>query len=223
MISKSASATRCRCGSLGFCIDYWRGNCSKISGQPLRIVYAGGIGRTYDLATVLDALALLEGATLDIAGKGECEAALRARCAGLGLGERVRFHGYLDMAALSALFAECTVGVVPMADDSFVGIPNKMADYAAAGLAVASSLGGESGRLLARYDAGVAYRAGDPQSLAASIKSIGPRLATLRANSRRMAETEFDAAVIYSDYVAFALSLFSVNHQPQAADHRDEP
>ena len=49
-------------------------------GQPLRIVYAGGIGRTYDLATVLDALAMIEGATLDIAGKGECEATLRARC-----------------------------------------------------------------------------------------------------------------------------------------------
>lgn len=185
--------------------------------KTTRLVYIGSLGRTYDLRTVVEALALLPGATLDVAGDGEQAEELRS------VSDRVRFHGHLADGELRKLLSNCDIGIVPMSRESCVGVPYKLADYSAAGLAVASSLGGESGRLLARYDAGVAYRAGDPQSLAASIKSIGPRLATLRANSRRMAEAEFDAAAIYSDYVAFAMSLFSANHQPQAADHRDEP
>ncbi len=167
--------------------------------RPLRLVYIGNLGRTYDLTTVMEALALLPSATLDVAGEGEQLAGLKANAENLP----VRFHGYLGDEALARLLADSDVGIVPMAPESCVGVPYKFADYSKAGLAMASSLGGESGRLLAKYGAGVAYRGGDPQSLAMALRSLETRLDEAKSASRRMAEAEFDAGAIYREYVDF--------------------
>jgi len=167
----------------------------------VRLVYIGNLGRTYDLATILAAMdALPPEVTLDIAGNGAQFADLQ-RCANA----RIRVHGVLDRQSLASLLARCDVGLVPMAEDSCVGIPYKFGDYAAAGLAIASTLGGESGRLLARYGAGFAYRGGDAASLAALVRRLlaePPTLARAQAAARRMAEDEFDADTIYAAYVA---------------------
>lgn len=170
------------------------------------LLYLGNLGRTYDLTTVIEALALMPEATLEVAGEGEQVPALKALADRLTPG-RVRFYGYVGREAMAALLASRAIGIVPMAPESCVGIPYKFADYASHGLAIVSSLGGESGRLLARYGAGAAYRGGDPQNLAASIRALQPRLAEARVGSRRMAEVEFDAARIYDDYVTFAEGL----------------
>lgn len=172
----------------------------------LRLLYLGNLGRSYDLTTVIEALALLPGATLDIAGEGEQVPALKALAETAAPG-RVRFHGYVGRAALADLLSARDVGIVPMAPDSCVGIPYKFADYSSFGLAIASSLGGESGRLLARYGAGAAYRGGDPQNLAAALRMLAPKLAGARAGARRLAEAEFDADAIYAAYVRFATDL----------------
>ncbi len=167
----------------------------------VRLVYIGNLGRTYDLATILAAMdALPPEVTLDIAGNGAQFADLQ-RCANA----RIRVHGVLDCQSLASLLARCDVGLVPMAEDSCVGIPYKFGDYAAAGLAIASTLGGESGRLLARYGAGFAYRGGDAASLAALVRRLlaePQTLARAQAAARRMAEDEFDADTIYAAYVA---------------------
>ena len=167
----------------------------------VRLVYIGNLGRTYDLATILAAMdALPPEVTLDIAGNGAQFADLQRRA-----NARIRVHGVLDRQPLAALLAQCDVGLVPMAADSCVGIPYKFGDYAAAGLAIASTLGGESGRLLARYGAGFAYRGGDAASLAALVRRLlaePQTLARAQAAARRMAEDEFDADTIYAAYVA---------------------
>ena len=167
----------------------------------VRLVYIGNLGRTYDLATILAAMdALPPEVTLDIAGNGAQFADLQRRA-----NARIRVHGVLDRQSLAALLARCDVGLVPMAADSCVGIPYKFGDYAAAGLAIASTLGGESGRLLARYGAGFAYRGGDAASLAALVRRLlaePQTLARAQAAARRMAEDEFDADTIYAAYVA---------------------
>jgi len=170
----------------------------------LRLAYAGGLGPTYDLTTALRALAGLPDATLDIAGDGPERAALERTARELGVADRVTFHGRLPAAALAPLLASCDAGLVPMAADSFVGIPNKAADYAAAGLVVLSSLGGECDELLARHGALAAYRAGDAESLAVA-------LATLKANPPMPdfagLMDELDADRIYADYVRAAEQL----------------
>ena len=174
---------------------------------PLRIVYAGNMGRSYDLVTAVEAVGKLEGtATLDIAGKGEQEEALKALVEKKGI-RGIRFHGYLSEAELGRLLDESDVGLVPMDPSSCVGIPYKLADYAKSSLAVASSLGGESARLLKEYGAGVSYSFGDCESLKSAIESIVPRLGEMRQASFRMLSEQFDSSKIYDAYADFAASI----------------
>ena len=109
-----------------------------------RYVYAGALGRSYRLEEWVRRVEADERLSLDVAANGR----LRVAC------PRVRQHGYLDAAALSALLAACDVGVIPMRDDSWVGVPNKFFDYAAAGLRIETSLGGECAALAERWNRG---------------------------------------------------------------------
>ena len=157
---------------------------------PVRLVYAGGLGRTYDLATLVKAVERNEDFELDVAGFG----AFASACS------RIRFHGPLGADDLRALFACCDVGLVPMDASSHVGVPNKFFDYSEAGLAIVSSLKGESADLLRTYRCGATYRPGSAASLAAAVREAA---ALARGASRRMCETEFDASRIYTGLVSF--------------------
>lgn len=165
----------------------------------IRIAYIGNMSLSYDLATAIDAVKGDDGLCLDLAGAGPDEGTLRARAADCG---RIHFHGYLDDRNMREMLSRADVGLVPMFDDSCVGVPYKLADYAAAGLPVASSLHGETEELLRRHDAGTTYCAKDADSLRAAVRdAIGkragvPALAAL-----------FDAEELYKGYVAFAMTL----------------
>lgn len=168
-------------------------------GVRLRLAYAGNLGRTYDLLAAVRALAELPGATLDIAGLGDGADGIERLASELGVAPRVRMHGYLGGEDLAAMLSECDAGLVPMAEDSCVGVPYKFCDYAKAGLAIVSSLGGESAKLLAKYRAGATYRPSDHASLVRVLRALDA--AGCGANARRMAEAELDAAAIYDSYV----------------------
>ena len=176
------------------------------------ILYLGNLGRTYDLRTAIEAVALDPQLTLDIAGKGEQEDSLKAFAAEKGVTDRVRFHGYLGEAELAKLAATCAFGLIPMSDESCVGIPYKLADYARFGLFVLSSLRGESAALLAKHHVGALYTAGDPQSLVEKLKS---RVEVEDRSSKSSVSpvpspqspdfpsllSDLDAAKIYREYV----------------------
>ena len=165
----------------------------------LRLAYVGNMGLSYDLATVIAAVKAEAGLALDLAGAGPDENALRKQAEGCA---RIRFHGYLGEAQLRALLARADVGLVPMFDDSCVGVPYKLADYAAAGLPVASSLHGETAELLARCDAGVTYPARDPDAFVRAVRAAAGK----RPGVARLAPI-FDAAKLYDGYVAFVAAL----------------
>ena len=165
----------------------------------VRIVYIGKMSLSYDLATAVDAVEGDAELSLDLAGAGPDEAALRQQAAGC---DRIRFHGYLAETALRALLSQADVALVPMFDDSCVGVPYKLADYAAAGLPVASSLHGETADLLVRYAAGVTYTAGDSAALRTAVRdAVGKR-----SGVAALADA-FDAQKLYAGYVAFATAL----------------
>ena len=177
-----------------------------------RLLYLGNLGRTYDLRTAIEAVALDPQLTLDIAGKGEQEESLKAFAAEKGVTDRVRFHGYLGEAALAELAATCAFGLIPMSDDSCVGVPYKLADYARFGLFILSSLRGESAALLEKHHVGALYTAGDPQSLVEKLKS---RVEVEDRSSKSSVSpvpspqspdfpsllSDLDAAKIYREYV----------------------
>ena len=208
------------------------------------ILYLGNLGRTYDLKTAIDAVAMDERLTLDIAGKGDQEKELKeyARerdvfsttegtentevndCWPAAQEGRVRFWGYLGEKEIAELAAKCRFGLVPMSDESCVGVPYKFADYARYGLYILSSLRGESAALLAKHGAGAVYDAGDAKSLiAAALSGERTRQASSVGGSQDTGVTapspsrqievqsgeipsllsEFDAARIYREYVDY--------------------
>ena len=163
------------------------GNCQSTIEPKIRLVYAGHVGKTYDLKTVFRAIEENEDFTLDLAGRwtGPVPA-------------RVTVHGYLGQDELQKLLASCDVGIIPMNPDSWVGVPYKFCDYAQAGLRIVSSLGGESAALLERYACGVSYRPGDSRSLANAIRAAA-RLD--RTAARKLCAEVLDANLIYPAYV----------------------
>ena len=175
---------------------------------PLRVAYAGNMGRTYDLATAIAAVKSLPGAELELAGAGPCEARLRRLAAGC---PRIAFRGYLGADALADMLARADAGLVPMFPDAYVGVPGKFSDYAAAGLPIVDSLPGEAAELLERHGAGFRYRAGSESSLRAALcaaAAMAPEaLAAAGERARDMAEAEFSAKTVYPRFVEFAAGL----------------
>ena len=169
--------------------------------RHLNLLYLGAMGKSYDLETVIDAIKETDDAELDLAGTGPKETALRARAADC---PRIRFHGYLDAAALQTLFAQADAGVIPMFPDSCVGVPNKLADYAAAGLRIINSLPGETADLIARFAAGAFYAAGDVQSFKDAVSALRRPAPDFASDAFR---DFFDARRLYAGYVDFIQNL----------------
>ena len=175
---------------------------SESTTPRLRLAYVGNMSLSYDLATVVRAVKGTPGLELDLAGTGPDEANLRTLAAGC---DRLRFHGYLAADALRELLAQAEVGVVPMFDASCVGMPGKFADYAAAGLPIVNSLGGEAAELLAQYGAGVAYEAGNASSFLAAVQHAR----AIKKESISAFAVEFDAQKLYNAYHQFVKGLFT--------------
>ena len=171
--------------------------------RPGALVYAGNLGEGYDLDTVIAAVERDASLTLDIAGSGPREAALRKAASKLVGEGRVKFHGYLSRDALDKLLRSSSIGVIPMRDDSWVGLPYKLCDYLAAGLPVASSLHGECGVLLERENVGCTYDGGSPESLLAAVR----RIEEGRTEGGVKLPQCLDASRIYEGYVRHVLKL----------------
>ena len=164
----------------------------------IQLAYIGNMSLSYDLATVVAVVRDRTDLSLDLAGAGPDEAALKAQAADC---DRIRFHGYLDENALRELLLQSDAGIIPMFPESQVGIPGKLADYAAAGLPVVSSLLGETLDLLVRYRAGVPYVAGDRDSFSEAVDKVRH----LEKNDRHALAVEFDAEKLYNSYLNFVL------------------
>jgi len=176
-------------------IEYPQGSSVPKTCNPLSLVYVGNMGQGYDLGTVIRAVVSIPEATLDVAGAGEREDEWKRLAAD---NARIRFHGYLQQDALMQLLSDCSIGVIPMRDDSFVGVPNKLADYASQGLKTVTSLQGECAKILEIHQLGATYEVGDVPSLIAAIR----KTMDLRPDFESVRD-RFDSARIYPDYVRF--------------------
>lgn len=171
----------------------------RVSDEVLRLVYIGNMSLSYDLETLIRCVSGMDDVTLDIAGNGPDRQRL------MDLAEQLKtrrsnimFHDYLNEAELASLLLTCDAGVIPMFPDSCVGVPGKMADYAAAGLKVVECLGGETAGLVDRFGVGTHYQAGDVTSLRnaiASVKNIN------NENARAEFARNFDATEVMDGYV----------------------
>ena len=174
-------------------IDTSKARDANTQRQPLSFVYAGNFGRGYDLSAAIKAILENENATLDIAGAGEREAEWKSLAAH---SPRIRFHGYLSGDELDKLLDSASIGIIPLSDNTFVGLPYKLGDYAAHNLRMVTSLRGECAAILEKHSAGAVYDAKDANSFMAAAKKVQastPDFASLLS--------ELDAEKIYAGYV----------------------
>ncbi len=82
------------------------------AGEPLRLIQVASLNRVKDQACLLRALAQLPGVELDLVGEDTLRGEVQALAEGLGLGGRLRCHGFMTQAELQPLLARAHLYVV---------------------------------------------------------------------------------------------------------------
>ena len=168
--------------------------------KPLRILAMGGFGGFKGLQNLLQGLALLlrekpGAAVLEVVGKGRELAEMETLAAGLGLGDSVRFHGFLADAELAALKLGCH-GFAAMPGDEPFGLV--FAEAAGAGLVLIGPDHGGPREILDDGRAGILADPFDAASIARALSrfcslSVVER-EELRASAFAVADARFAAA-----------------------------
>jgi glycosyltransferase involved in cell wall biosynthesis len=174
-----------------------------------RVAYLGHLVPRQGVQLFLEALALLnhrgEPASADVIGTGPLELDLRERATQLGIGDTVRFHGFVpDHRDVERILAESSLAVAPYrpSDDTFTRYadPGKLKAYLAAGLPIiltdvppnSRELERAAGATVVEYDA--AALADALSAGLASAEAWGERRAAARAYAR-----QFDWARLLPD------------------------
>ncbi len=99
---------------LGVDLQAWpaREPCRRESNEPLRLIQVASLNRVKDQACLLEALARVATAELDLVGEDTLGGEVQALAERLGVGERVRFHGFKTQAELQPLLARAHLHVI---------------------------------------------------------------------------------------------------------------
>lgn len=136
---------------------------------------------------VAEAVAKLEGVTLLIAGAGEAEAALRARLAALGAGDRLRLLGAVPHADVPTLLAAAEVMALASERE---GLANAWVEALACGTPVVAPDIGSAREVIDRPAAGIVTSDRTPAAFADAIGRLladPPDPAATRASAERFA------------------------------------
>lgn len=144
--------------------------------RPFAVAYAGGLGQSDDLQTLLNAAELLRYENkigIAIIGEGERRPSYEAFCRVRGL-SGVRFLGAKPRNETRALLASADVCVcLYCADTLFNGtIASKIFDYLALGKPVVFAGSGDTAALLKDAGAAIVVPSGDAEAVAAAIRKL---------------------------------------------------
>lgn len=139
---------------------------AKPGETPVRLCSVARFDAPKDHRTLLEALALLKGEawTLDLVGDGPQQEMMRSLACELGIGERVRFLGYLMDP--SPVLAQAQVFVLATRSEAF---PRSILEALRAGLPVVATGVGGVGESVTEGVNGLMVPAGDAPALAAAL------------------------------------------------------
>jgi glycosyltransferase involved in cell wall biosynthesis len=148
----------------------------KPDGEPLSLVYTGGIAKGNALDYLIEAMKYVEGyATLQIYGFGDAGyiGYLTRLIEENQLQSIVTIHDdAVERSKLQHILHEADVGVVLYSGEFQRNCPNKMFEYIAAGLPVLVSQSISNLSWLQQYNVGVYVDPVNPQSIAAGIRAF---------------------------------------------------
>ena len=129
--------------------------------------FAGRLNAQKAVGTALDALALVDRATLVVAGDGPERAALEERARELGLNGRVTFLGPQPRERVLELFRGADAAVLSSAWENF---PHTAVEALAVGTPVIATAVGGVAEIVADGDNGLLVPPRDPEALAAALR-----------------------------------------------------
>ena len=181
--------------------------------NELWVAYAGMLGASYDLKTLIAAVGAcsesLPGLRLKIMGDGPDRAKLETLASDLGA--PVDFLGYLDYAHMAAWLSHCDITVNSLVATAAQSIVTKIGDYLAAGVPLINTGSSSEFRNKVEKDGfGVNVPAEDVEALAAAIYELARNEEAgkqMGAKARAIAETEFDQNSSYLRIVSLIQSL----------------
>jgi glycosyltransferase involved in cell wall biosynthesis len=153
------------------------------------LIFAGTLGPSYDLKTVLDGFLKLNNnhCKLIIAGDGSERVYVETFIKSNRL-ENVKYIGRISKDSLPYLYSKCDVGLNTYGSYSNVEMSDKFYDYTAAGLAILNSLEGEVYNLVRDNSIGINYEAGSLSSFQDSLEKLIEKncLQKFKENSHRL-------------------------------------
>jgi glycosyltransferase involved in cell wall biosynthesis len=143
----------------------------RVPGRPARLVHVGSLNLVKDQTTLLAAVARLSqdgvNVRLDVVGEDTLHGTVQRRAAGLGVTERVQFHGFLTQQALRDLMVGADLLVMSSRHEAG---PVVLLEAATAGVPTVGTAVG----MIADWtpDAALSGPVADPTALAAGIRQL---------------------------------------------------
>lgn len=167
-----------------------------VGGSALAVA-AGRLVRKKGFEYLIDALPLVPGVVLAIAGDGTLGGELRERARVAGVADRIRFLGDQTQDRVGALFAAADAIVVPsVRDDSgnVDGLPNVVMEALASGAPLITTLAGGIGRVATDRQTALVVPERDSPAIASALREVVDNRAlagAMAAEARRLVEREF--------------------------------
>lgn len=182
---------------------------------PPLAIYVGGLMPGRGLEQTIDALALAPQIHMRAIGPGspQYRASLLARAASLGVAERIELQPPVPPAQLPAALAEATMGlclIQPVCRSYELTLPNKLFEYAAAGVPVLASDMPTMASLVRKHDLGEVVPAADAHAIAAALERLAQpqRRSTAAQHARTFARA--------NDWASEAATLSAVYRRAAA-------
>lgn len=179
------------------------------------VTYAGTLGSTYDLYTLLDAAAVIQGSGLEhivfkILGQGPEEESLKSYATEKNL-KNVDFVGFVDYEKMAAYLSKSDMTINSVKRRASQSIINKVADYFAAGIpCLNGSLCQEMRQLIDDYQTGVNFEPENVNSLVDAIVQIDKNKAKAKQfgeNAKKLATEKFDRRITYPQIISLIDSV----------------
>jgi len=139
------------------------------------VLYQGSIQENRGIEPAIDAVEHLDKVTLVVIGYGHHRPVLEDLVVARGLTSKVRFLGPVPNVELISYSASADVGLANIVNSSIsynTSLPNKLFEYAMAGIPVVGSDSPEIGRIVVEERIGQVCDADDPEGLARAITKI---------------------------------------------------
>lgn len=164
--------------------------------QGIDFLFAGNIGQTQSVETIVEAARLLQQEThirFHVVGGGISLDHCRELAEGL---DNITFYGRRDLSEMPSFYAMADAMLVTLVEDPVLSLtlPGKVQSYMAAGRPVYGAIGGETAQLVRAADCGCCVAAQDAAALAEAIRtgtSDPERLKQQGSNARRYYDTHF--------------------------------